>query len=94
MKEEVACLKRGKKRKAIPNLNRRFIALSKLVVASESVPTVRSQIELPIVTSNEEEVVVSDLEVAEVNAEFKPLPVATRSGHLVKRPRCNSFNYL
>lgn len=88
--EEVACLKKRKKRKAIPNPNKRFIALSKLLAAGESVPTVESQTELPTVNSNEEEAVVSDAEVAEVvkvDTVFEPPMVATRSGRLIKRSR-------
>jgi hypothetical protein len=37
LKEELACLKRGKKRKAVLNPNKRFIALGKILAGKESI---------------------------------------------------------
>jgi hypothetical protein len=51
----VARLKRGKKRKAIPNPNRRFVALSEALAAGEIIPKVGDQIEPIIVDSDSEE---------------------------------------
>lgn len=90
LEEEVARLKRGKKRKALPNPNKRFMALGELLAAGETVPTVGSQTELPTGNSDEEEAVVSDVEVASViedDAVLEPPMVTTRSGRLIKRPR-------
>jgi hypothetical protein len=58
LEEEVARLKRGKKRRAIPNLNRRFMTLAEALVASESAleatPKVIGQ-EITVVDSGEDE---------------------------------------
>ena len=67
LEEEVARLKRGKKRKAIPNPNRRFITLSEALAAGEAIPEVECQIE-PIIEDSdvEEDEVVSEVEIASV----------------------------
>jgi hypothetical protein len=53
LKEEVAWLKKRKKRKAIPNLNRGFIVLSKALVSSKAIPKHGGQ-EDPIVVVESE----------------------------------------
>src|ERR1700722_2017220 len=67
LEEEVARLKRGKKRKAIPNPNRRFMALSEALVSGEAIPGRGGQGD-PIVVveseSEEESEVASETEVA------------------------------
>jgi hypothetical protein len=87
LEEEVARLKRGKKRKAIPNPNRRFIALSEALVSSETIPRRGGQ-EDPIVVVEseleEESEVASETEVA--IAPESPLRT-TRFGQVVKKPR-------
>ena len=40
LEEEVARLKRGKKRRAIPNPNSRFMTLSEVLAASEAIPSI------------------------------------------------------
>ena len=56
----MARLKRGKKRKAIPNPNRRFMTLSEALAAGEAIPEVGGQVEPVMVDSDSEE----DVEVA------------------------------
>ena len=87
LEEEVARLKRGKKRKAIPNPNRRFMALSEALVSGEAIPGRGGQGD-PIVVveseSEEESEVASETEVA--IALESPLRT-TRFGRVVKKPR-------
>jgi hypothetical protein len=84
LEEEVARLKRGKKKRAIPNPNRRFITLSEALAAGETVPEVGDQEMSPIVDSDSEGEEVSDMEIASVNIAPQG---TTRSGRPVKRPR-------
>jgi hypothetical protein len=82
----VARLKRGKKRKAIPNPNRRFMALSEALAASEIIPKVGDQVKPIIVDSDSEEDVGLEIEVAseiEVRAMLESPLVITRPGRLV-----------
>jgi hypothetical protein len=44
LEEEVTRLKRGRKRKAISNLNKRFITLSEALAAGKAIPEVGSQV--------------------------------------------------
>ena len=87
LEEEVVWLKRGKKRKAIPNPNRRFMALSEALGSGEAIPRHRGK-EDPIVVvkseSEEESEVASETEVA--IALESPLRT-TRFGRVVKKPR-------
>jgi hypothetical protein len=87
LEEEVARLKRGKKRKAIPNPNRRFITLSEALVSGEAIPG-RGDQEDPIVVVEselEEELEVA-LETGVAVALESPLRT-TRFGRVVKKPR-------
>ncbi|KJZ68185.1 hypothetical protein HIM_12424 [Hirsutella minnesotensis 3608] len=91
LEEEVARLQRGKKRRAIPNPNRRFMTLSEALVVEEAIPPIESQ-EIPVVlNSDTEEEEVSEVETASVIEvkEVAPeaLPFTTRSGRVVKRRR-------
>jgi hypothetical protein len=79
-------LKRGKKRKAIPNPNRRFIALGKALVSGKAIPMHKGQ-EDPIVvveSKSEEESEVA-LET-EVSITPESLLRTTRFGQVVKKP--------
>src|SRR5271157_2223515 len=62
LKEELARLKRGKKRKAIPNPNRRFISLGEALAAREDIPEKGSEKSAIIVESNSAEEPVSEVE--------------------------------
>ena len=90
LEEEVARLQRGKKRKAIPNPNRRFMTLSETLAAKEAIPQIRSQEILVVGNSDIEEEEVSEVETASVivvKGAPKSLPVTTRSGRVVKKRR-------
>jgi hypothetical protein len=90
LEEEVARLKRGKKRKTIPNPNRRFMTLSETLAMGDAIPEVGGQ-EVPVVVNSEaEEEVVSEIEVApetEIESEPEASQTYTRSGRLIKKRR-------
>jgi DDE superfamily endonuclease len=92
LEEEVARLKRGKKRRAIPNPNRRFMQLSEILAASEDTLRVSNQ-EEPIIVGSESEEELVDIsgvdteDDTEVEAVPESPPVHTRSGRLVKKRR-------
>jgi hypothetical protein len=90
LEEQVARLQRGKKRRAIPNPNRRFMALSELLVTGEAVPEAGDQADPVVVDqSDSEEDMASEVETAsviEVAAPQSPQRT-TRSGRLIKRQR-------
>jgi len=88
LEEEVARLKRGKKRKAIPNPNRHFMTLSEALAAGEAIPKVRSQVEHIVVDSDSDLEVVSEVETALVIEAAPETPhLTTRLGRLIKKPR-------
>ncbi|KAM4063821.1 DDE superfamily endonuclease [Hirsutella rhossiliensis] len=60
LEEEVARLQRGKKRRAIPNPNRRFMTLSEALVAEEAIPQIKSQEIAVVLNSDTEEEAVSE----------------------------------
>ncbi|RYC79423.1 hypothetical protein BFJ63_vAg17693 [Fusarium oxysporum f. sp. narcissi] len=85
--EEVGRLSRGKKRKAIPNPNRKFITLAEALVADDAISE-------PNQAAEETEAVEEVIEVGGVeenegsNSEAEGLLVVrTRAGRAVKRPR-------
>jgi len=87
LEEEVGRLSRGKKRKAIPNPNRKSMTLAEALVASNT----NSE---PNQATAETEAVEDVIEVGgmeeneSMNSEAEELPVArTRAGRAVKRPR-------
>jgi hypothetical protein len=82
LEEELSRLKRGRKRKAIPNPNRRFVSLSEALASSKEV--VESNLEEEVVESEVEEEVESEIES---EAEIEAQVTTTRAGRLVKRPR-------
>ncbi|KAF4335137.1 Fot2 transposase [Fusarium beomiforme] len=90
LEEEVARLKRGKKRRAIPNPNRRFMTLGEALIQDKAIPEVGDQGASILVDSESEEVVVSDTETAseiEVTAAPESPQITTRSRRLVKKPK-------
>jgi hypothetical protein len=87
LEEEVGRLSRGKKRKAAPNPNRKFMTFAEALVAGEAIPETSQ-------AAAETEVVEDVIEVGgaeedvSTNSEAEELPVArTRAGRVVKRPR-------
>ncbi|KAF6525446.1 hypothetical protein HZS61_011241 [Fusarium oxysporum f. sp. conglutinans] len=87
LEEEVGRLSRGKKRKAIPNPNRKFMTLAEALVAGDA-------IQEPHQAAEETEAVEEVIEVGGAeenkgsNSEAEELPVArTRAGRAVKRPK-------
>jgi hypothetical protein len=90
LEEEVDRLKRGKKRKAIPNPNRRFMTLSEALAAGEAITEVADQVEPVVVDSDSEEEAVLEVEtasIAEGKTELESPQRMTRLGRLIKRPR-------
>ncbi|KAJ0130791.1 hypothetical protein HZ326_26113 [Fusarium oxysporum f. sp. albedinis] len=90
LEEELARLKRGKKRKAVPNPNKRFMALGETLAGKESIPEGATQ-NMPVVVesvcSSEQESESEAGSVIEVREETTPHQPTRRSGRLVKRPR-------
>jgi hypothetical protein len=87
MEEEIGRLSRGKKRKAIPNPNKKFMTLAEALVASD---TISEPNEATVEADAVEDVIeVGGMEEDESsNSEAEELPVVrTRTGREVKRPR-------
>lgn len=87
LEEEVGRLSRGKRRKAIPNPNKKFMTLAEALVAGETIPK-------PNQATEEAGAVKDVIEVGGMqedessNSEAEELPVVrTRIGREVKRPR-------
>jgi hypothetical protein len=87
LEEEVAYLKRGKKRRAIPNPNRRFMSLSEALAQGKPIPEVRAQIDPIVVDSEESEGVESEASLIENSVESEPPQRITRRGRIIKKPR-------
>jgi hypothetical protein len=89
LEEEVAQLKRGKKRKAIPNPNRQFIMVAEaLSTGNEAILETKGK-GTPIEVDSDSEEVDSEIG-SEGGSEVKIVessPKITRSGRVVKRPR-------
>ncbi|KAJ3454128.1 hypothetical protein MRS44_018022 [Fusarium solani] len=90
LEEELARLKRGKKRKAVPNPNKRFMTLGETLAAVEAISEEETQI-MPVVvecgSSSEPESESEAGSVIEVREETIPHQPTTRSGRLIKRHR-------
>lgn len=90
LEEEVDRLKRGRKRRAIPNPNRRFIRLAKALAAGEIVPKIESPKKVVVVDCDSSQAGTdSETETASV-IEVKvsgPPQRTTRPGRIIKRPR-------
>ena len=80
----MARLKRGKKRKAIPNLNRRFMTLSEALVSGEAIPGRGDQEDPIVVVESESE---EESEVALVAVALESPLRTTRFRQVVKKPR-------
>jgi hypothetical protein len=80
-------LSRGKKRRAIPNPNRKFITLAEALVAGDTIS--RSNEAIEEAEAVEEVIEVGGVEEDEgSDSEAEELPVVrTRAGRAVKRPR-------
>ena len=83
LEEEVARLKRGKKRKAVPNPNRRFMTLSEALAAGEAIPGIKEKEKEVILVEEEEE----EAEGAEITVMLVSPPRITRFGRVVKKRR-------
>jgi hypothetical protein len=88
----VARLKRGKKRKAVPNPNRRFITLSEALAAGEAIPGIKKKEKEVILVEEEEEEAEEDeeeeeAEGAEITVMLVSPPRITRFGRVVKKRR-------
>jgi hypothetical protein len=94
LEEEVGRLNRGKKRKAIPNPNRKFMTLAETLVAGDAISEPNQAVEE--IEAVEEVIEVGGVEANEdSNSEAEELPLTrTRAGRAVKRPRAyyNIFN--
>ncbi|CVL09426.1 uncharacterized protein FMAN_15550 [Fusarium mangiferae] len=90
LEEELARLKRGKKRKAVPNPNKRFMTLSEALASGEVIAEKKTE-NMPIgvecVDSNEEESESEAGSVIEVRGETVPHQSTTRSRRLVRKCR-------
>jgi hypothetical protein len=64
LEEEVACLQRGKKRKAIPNPNRRFMTIAEAVASGEGVAKPKKEIKKQKVKVVDNDEAASVIEVA------------------------------
>ncbi|KAJ4176326.1 hypothetical protein NW759_17773 [Fusarium solani] len=87
LEEEVGRLSRGKKRRAIPNPNRKFMTLAEALVAGDTIS--RSNEAIEEAEAVEEVIEVGGVEEDEgSDSEAEELPVVrTRAGRAVKRPR-------
>jgi hypothetical protein len=89
LEEEVARLKRGKKRKAVPNPNRRFMTLGETLAVGEAIPGEQAQNESVVVeyaSSNEHESESEAGSVIEVRGENIPQQPSRRSRRMAKNP--------
>jgi hypothetical protein len=95
LEEELARLTRSKKRRAIPNPNRRFMEIGEALAAGEPIPNFkkgpqgqkRAQIEEEVVVV-EDVVVVGGADMQSADDEEEEAPqIRTRSGRAIKRPR-------
>lgn len=88
LEEQVARLQRGKKRKTVPNPNRRFMSLSEVLASGEGIPEVGDQADPVVVDqSDSEEEVASEVETASVIEVAMPESpkLITRSGRQIKK---------
>jgi hypothetical protein len=85
LEEEIARLKRGKKRKAIPNPNRRFIALCEALVGDKAIPEDRDEESISNVVDSDSEEEEEAVEAPANIVVSRPLQITTRSGRVVKK---------
>jgi hypothetical protein len=88
--EELARLKRGKTRKAVPNPNKRFMTLGETLAGKESIPegtTRYTPVGVEFVSSSEQESESEACSVIEVREENIPHQPIRRSQLMVKKTR-------
>jgi hypothetical protein len=90
LEEQVSQLRRGKKRKAVPNPNRRFMALAETLAAGEALPDSK-EAEIEMVVDEEVESVIEVGVRSEDESDNFMVATKrcqrTRSGREVKKPR-------
>ena len=89
LEEEVARLKRGKKRKAIPNPNRRFMDVGSALAIENAIPPIRREPKVVVDVQEdqvEDGIVVGALESSSEDEVESPV-VHTRSGRAIKKTR-------
>ncbi|KAM5527169.1 transposase [Fusarium oxysporum f. sp. phaseoli] len=90
LEEELARLKRGKKRKAVPNPNKRFMTLGETLAGKESIPegaTRYTPVGVEFISSSEQESESEAGLVIEVREENIPHQPTRRSQRIVKKTR-------
>jgi hypothetical protein len=90
LEEEVACLKRGEKRRAIPNPNSRFMTLSEVLAASKAIPSItEKEKEVILVEEDKEEAKEEDEDKEAKGARITVIlaspPRITRFGRIIKK---------
>ncbi|RKK95538.1 hypothetical protein BFJ70_g17683, partial [Fusarium oxysporum] len=90
LEEQMAQVQRGKKRKAVPNPNRRFMALAETLAAGEALPDSKeAEIELDV-DEEAESVIEVGVRSEDESDDFRVVTKhcqRTRSGRKVKKPR-------
>jgi len=89
LEEELARLKRGNKRKAIPNPNRRFIQVAEALAVGGEIPEIgeaQPQVLVEESSTDEEDEILVARESEDSEEDSAP-PVRTRSGRIVKKVR-------
>jgi len=90
LEEQMAQLRRGKKRKAVPNPNRRFMTLAETLAAGEALPDSKDA-EIEVVVDEEVESVIEvGVRSEDESEDFMVVTKhcqRTRSGREVKKPR-------
>ncbi|KAK7592474.1 hypothetical protein V3481_007090 [Fusarium oxysporum f. sp. vasinfectum] len=90
LEEQMAQVRRGKKRKAVPNPNRRFMALSENIAAGEALPDPKeAEIEVDV-DEEVESVIEVGVRSEDESDDFRVVTKhcqRTRSGREVKKPR-------
>jgi hypothetical protein len=87
MEEEVGRLSRGKKRKAIPNPNKKFMTLADALVADETISEPNQGIEEAGAVEDVNEVEGMEEEESSNSEAEELLAVGTHTDREVKRPR-------
>jgi hypothetical protein len=87
MEEEVGRLSRGKKRKAIPNPNKKYMTLADAIVAGETSSEPNQAIQEARVVEDVIEVEGMDEKESSNSEAEELLAVRTHTGHEAKRPR-------
>ncbi|RKK47785.1 hypothetical protein BFJ69_g18157 [Fusarium oxysporum] len=90
LEEQMAQVRRGKKRKAVPNPNRRFMALAEALMTGEALPdSKKAEIEVDV-DEKVESVIEVGVRSEDESDDFRVVTKhcqRTRSGREVKKPR-------